>query len=281
MFNTKQSESENSTQTKIKESTTALGIQTNKEYESLVPSTTKEAFESLMSSIRESGQHEPITINNKGEVLDGHHRLRACEKLHLEPIFEVKTFDNPLDEKLYIIEVNLQRRQLTVAQRIQLILKKKPILQELAKKNSQTNLRRGSNSNTGYPSNVQICTLGRVNEKIAKDSGVSARQVSKIETILEKADPKLKNRVLNGTTKIDKAYKQIKNGERRVNLIAETKLSCATAAEDNNFSFSNRIKLLQGDTRKLAYDAELIPDSSIDLIFTDPHYHREYLPLYT
>src|SRR5918996_2056128 len=279
MLNTKQSESENSTQTKIIEPTTALRIQTNKEYESLVPPMSKEAFESLMSSIRESGQLEPITINNTGEVLDGHHRLRACEKLHLEPLSEVKTFDNPSHEKLYIIDVNLQRRQLTVAQRVQLSLKKKPILQELAKKNSQTNLKKGNNAE--YPSNVQICTLGRVNEKIAKDSGVSARQVSKIETILEKADPKLKDRVLNGTTKIDKAYKQIKNGERRVNLIAETKLSCAAAAEDNNFSFSNRIKLLQGDTRKLAYDAELIPDSSIDLIFTDPHYHREYLPLYT
>src|SRR5918996_2978661 len=173
MFNTKQSKSEDSKQTRITEPATSLGIQTNKEYESLVPSMTKEAFESLMSSIRESGQLEPITINNTGEVLDGHHRLRACEKLHLEPLSEVKTFDNPSHEKLYIIDVNLQRRQLTVAQRVQLSLKKKPILQELAKKNSQTNLKKGSSNNIEYPSNVQICTLGRVNEKIAKDSGVS------------------------------------------------------------------------------------------------------------
>jgi hypothetical protein len=190
MFNTKQLESENSKQTRIIEPTTALGIQTNKEYESLVPPMSKEAFESLMSSIRESGQLEPITINTKGEVLDGHHRLRICKELKLEPVIEIKTFDNPLYEKLYIIDVNLQRRHLTVAQRVQLSLKKKPILQELAKKNSQTNLKKGNNSE--YPSNVQICTLGRVNEKIAKDSGVSARQVNKIETILEKAHPKLK-----------------------------------------------------------------------------------------
>ena len=99
MFNTKQSEFENSKQTKIKESTTALRIQTNKEYESLVPPMNEEIFESLLSSIRENGQLEPITINNNGEVLDGHNRLRACEKLQLEPIFEVKTFDNPLDGK--------------------------------------------------------------------------------------------------------------------------------------------------------------------------------------
>ena len=218
-------------------------------------------------------QHEPITINNKGEVLDGHNRLRVCEKLKLEPLFEVKEFENPSQEKLYIIDVNLQRRQLTDAQRVQLSLKKKPILQELAKKNSQTNLRRGKN-NAGH-SNVQICTLGRVNEKIAKDSGVSARQVSKVETILEKAHPKLKERVLNGDTKIDKAYKQIINDQRRLKLIAQTKL----AAQDN-FSISNRIKLLHGDMRKFAYDAELIPDNSIDLIFTDPLYDREHMPLY-
>src|ERR671918_1425732 len=281
MFNTKQSKSENSKQTKIIESTIALGIQTNKEYESLVPSMTKEAFESLMSSIRESGQHEPITINNKGEVLDGHNRLRACEKLHLEPLSEVKTFDNPSHEKLYIIDVNLQRRQLTVAQRVQLSLKKKPILQELAKKNSQTNLKKGNNAE--YPSNVQICTLGRINEKIAKDTGVSARQVSKVETILEKARSELKERVLRGTTRIDKAYKQIINEERRLKMVTETQLSLSIAAgnsNSNNSTSFNRIKLLEGDMRKLAYDPKLIPDNSIDLIFTDPHYHRQYLPLF-
>ena len=275
MFNTERSEQKIREPPHVVGSTTITKIHINKEYEDLLPSMTNEAFQSLLSSIRESGQHESITINNKGEVLDGHNRLRVCEKLKLEPLLEVKEFENLSQEKLYIIDVNLQRRQLTDAQRVQLSLKQKPILQELAKKNSQTNLRRGKN-NAGH-SNVQICTLGRVNEKIAKDSGVSARQVSKMEIILEKADPKLKDKVLNGTTK---AYKQIKYEERRLNIIAQTKQSCIVTAEDN-FSFtSNQIKLLQGDMRKLAYDAELIPDNSIDLVFTDPLYHREYLPLF-
>ena len=274
-FNTKRSEPRDPAH--LVGSTTVKKIHINKEYENLVPPMTEKAFQSLLSSIRESRQLEPITINIKGEVLDGHNRLKVCEKLKLEPLFEVKTFDNPSLEKLYIVDVNLQRRQLTVAQRIQLSLKKKPILQELAKKNSQTNLRRGKND-SGY-SSVQICTLGRVNEKIARDSGVSARQVSKLETILDKAHSKLKERVLSGMTSIDKAYKQIINEERRLKLITQTKLSCTAAAEDN-FSASSRIKLLQGDMRKFAYDAELTPDNSIDLIFTDPLYDREHMPLY-
>ncbi|MGB7632753.1 MAG: ParB N-terminal domain-containing protein [Nitrososphaeraceae archaeon] len=109
-------------------STTVKKVHINKEYANLVPPMTKEVFESLMSSIRESGQHEPITVNDKGEVLDGHNRLKVCEKLKLEPLFEVKEFENLSQEKLYIIDVNLQRRQLTDAQRVQLSLKKKPIL---------------------------------------------------------------------------------------------------------------------------------------------------------
>ena len=227
MFNTERSEQKIREPLHVVGSTTITKIHINKEYENLLPPMTNEAFHSLLSSIRESRQLEPITINNKDEVLDGHNRLRVCEKLKLEPLFEVKEFENPSQEKLYIIDVNLQRRQLTDAQRVQLSLKKKPILQELAKKNSQTNLRRGKN-NSGH-SNVQICTLGRVNEKIARDSGVSAKQVSKIETILEKAHSKLKERVLSGTTSIDKAYKQIINEERRLKLITQTKLSCTAA----------------------------------------------------
>ena len=190
MFNTERSEQKIREPPHVVGSTTITKIHINKEYENLLPPMTNEAFQSLLSSIRESRQLEPISINNKGEVLDGHNRLRVCEKLKLEPLFEVKEFENPSQEKLYIIDVNLQRRQLTDAQRVQLSLKQKPILQELAKKNSQTNLRRGKNN--ARHSNVQICPLGRVNEKIARDSGVSAKQVSKIETILEKAHSEAK-----------------------------------------------------------------------------------------
>jgi ParB-like chromosome segregation protein Spo0J len=36
----------------------------------LLPLMNKEAFDSLVHSISESGQQEPISINDKGEVLD-------------------------------------------------------------------------------------------------------------------------------------------------------------------------------------------------------------------
>ena len=247
-------------------------IRINKDYEGLLPPMNKEAFNSLIRSIIESGQQEPITINEKGEVLDGHNRLKACEKLKLQPLFKIKKFDNPLKEKLFVVDVNLQRRQLTAAQRIQLHLKKKPILEEMTKLNQ-------SQAGKG----VQICTpLGRINEIIARDSGVSARQVSKMETILEKAPEDVKSRVLAGRDRIDKAFNQIKKEERRSKLIEEAKSNLEMESFE---SFGNDIvikngfacKLFQGDFRE---ESNKIPDCSVDLVFTDPLYYTKDILLY-
>lgn len=182
-------------------------IRINPEYESLVPPMTKEAFDSLISSIRTDGQHEPITINEKDEILDGHHRYRACKLLGIAPKHVPKTFDNPLYEKLYVIDVNLQRRQLTDVQRVELNLKKKPILQEIAK----------LNESLGGKGDKILSPLGRVNEVIAKDSGVSYEQVRKIETILEKAPEDLKDKVRTGKTSVNHAYTTVIRAEDHKN----------------------------------------------------------------
>ena len=130
---------------------------------------------------------------------------------------------------------------------------------------------------------MQICTpLGRINEIIAKDSGVSARQVSKMETILEKGSEGEKSRVLNGKTRIDKAYKRIKNVERRTMLIEEAKYNLETKSlfDANNVILENKLgcKLFHGDFRDVAQ--QKIPDNSVDLIFTDPPYDKESLSIY-
>ena len=240
-----------------------LTLKIDPEYEALVPTISKECYETLVSSIQANGQYEPIIVNENGIILDGHQRFRACNKLKIKPAFEVKQFDDLLAEKLFVIDVNLVRRQLTQAQRIQLSLRKKSILQEQAKRNE-------SLGGTG----VQICTpLSRVNEVIAKNAGVSARQVSKFETISKKADVQLLNRVLTAKTTIDKAYNDIKAEEKREKLILEAKQAAHSSA-----SKQLPYELFEGDFRAVA--STKLTDSSIDLIFTDPPYNNESLYLY-
>lgn len=73
----------------------------------------KEEFGSLMESMREVGQIVPIYTLN-GEVVDGRARLRACQRLKMEPV--VEKLDPSLDPLDVADALNLRRRHLTTAE---------------------------------------------------------------------------------------------------------------------------------------------------------------------
>ena len=92
----------------------------NPEYAKMVPEHSKEKFEELKNSIQEIGLYEPIVINSKYVVLDGHHRMRACQEANVVPRFRMMDFKTKDLEMLYVMETNLYRRQLTVFQEVEL-----------------------------------------------------------------------------------------------------------------------------------------------------------------
>lgn len=73
------------------------------------------AFAALAADIAAHGQREPILILD-GQVIDGRHRLRACEQLGIEPqVREVIANDG--DPYGLVVSLNLHRRHLTESQR--------------------------------------------------------------------------------------------------------------------------------------------------------------------
>ena len=61
-------------------------------------------------------------MNPEGVILDGNNRYDACMELGIEPKYEIKNFDNPSEEKKFVIESNLTRRHLTKFQRIEVAI---------------------------------------------------------------------------------------------------------------------------------------------------------------
>jgi hypothetical protein len=59
--------------------------------------------------------------------------------------------------------------------------------------------------------------LGRVNDIVAKGSGVSATKFYRIETVLEKGPEELKDRMLHGKTSPNYAYKSVRRAEDHKN----------------------------------------------------------------
>ena len=178
-----------------------LCISINKEYQDLVPPYTEQDYQSLKQSIKERGQLIPITINSGGVILDGHHRYRACQELGIECIFVVKDFESELEEKLFVIDSKLKRRHLNSFQKAELALKSKPILEEIARMNSEANLKinkKKDNSGRKSSTSVKYLAVDRVNQNVGKSIGLSHETVRKVETILNSEDDDLKDRARKG-----------------------------------------------------------------------------------
>lgn len=75
-------------------------------------------YEALRESIGKRGQHQPIIVNEAGEILDGRHREAACLELGIEPNY-VK-YDGPEEKnriQSYIMDLNMIHRNATPSQK--------------------------------------------------------------------------------------------------------------------------------------------------------------------
>src|SRR5258708_4543526 len=103
------------------------------------PALSCEEFSALKSSIAKNGLLEPITINDRGEILDGRHRYRACVELGITPslvlfnALQSSAPDQQLSEERFIYDVNVERRHLTAAQKAVLALQFLPFVRKEAK----------------------------------------------------------------------------------------------------------------------------------------------------
>lgn len=88
----------------------------------LLPELTVDEFAALKADIAKRGVQVPVEYDEDGNVLDGHHRIRACEELGIEEWPCVTRGDLSEEEKVeHVLSLNLNRRHLTREQRRALI----------------------------------------------------------------------------------------------------------------------------------------------------------------
>ncbi len=195
-----------------------MSLHINPEYNKLLPQMSEEEFDQLKTSIQTEGQHYPIIVNEDLEVLDGHHRFRACTELGLEPDFEVRKFDDKLIEKKFVIEANLRRRHLNNFQLVELALPLLEIEKALAKKRQSKGGKNGRDMQLGLAPDDTDPTpepefKAKATEVVAKRAGVSTRTFERGKKILEKASENEKQKLREGKTSISKVYQEIVSNE--------------------------------------------------------------------
>jgi 16S rRNA G966 N2-methylase RsmD len=113
---------------------------------------------------------------------------------------------------------------------------------------------------------------GDSRDKLADYLDVSHGQLDKMENIVQGVEQglipeEILERIDNGKTTINEAYKRVIKEEKKQELLKEkSKIDLPETCQLYNMDFRD-------------IDSE-IPDNSIDLIFTDPPYGQEAIPLY-
>jgi hypothetical protein len=87
----------------------------NHPYADLFPMMTPAELDALTADVADNGLRHPVVLY-QGQVLDGRNRLLACEKAEVEPQFSDYEGDDAGALNL-VISLNVQRRDLTQAQR--------------------------------------------------------------------------------------------------------------------------------------------------------------------
>ena len=261
-----------------------LDIIIDEEYRQIMPELPDTQYKELKESIKTNGQYVAITVVKRGNryaILDGHHRFRVCQELGITPKIEVKEFPTLLDEKLCVIDSNVERRQLTDFQKAQVGLKRESILKEIARQNSLSNLKQYSNKNKeekeieGQSKSEKerpsgsFELVGAVADKVARAVGLKTATYKRAKYIMENGTENQKQLLGSGTSEINTIYRQIQNEKKRQELIKNAKENLILELPDS-------CKLLHGDFREKLKD---IPDNSIDIIFTNPPYKKQDLPI--
>lgn len=181
----------------------------NLELKSLIPPLTKEEYTNLEESIKKDGCRDSLIVwKEKNMLVDGHNRLDICTKNNKNYKIEYKSFETINDAKLWMIDNQKSRRNLTEGWQFELAQKKKEILLLKGKENIAAN--KGGT--------ITLSTVDKVahntQKALAEDLGWSTGKVATADVVWNKAPQEIKEQIKKGEKTFNEVYKDIKTNEK-------------------------------------------------------------------
>lgn len=175
-------------------------VKINDHFFELVPRPTKKEMQILTESIMQNGQREPIVINHNHFILDGHSRFEVCQNLGIEPKCRIMKFDSYEEEEAYVVESNMQRRQVNNFQKIEIYYE----YYEKIKKKVQSQKKRDSHGRI-LGMNKDVSGTRSI-EILADKLKLPVNQVQCGIWLIKNTDEKYKIKLRTGSITINKAF---------------------------------------------------------------------------
>ena len=177
------------------------------EMEQLLPPLSAEQFSALEANILENGCYAPIIVNEDMVVIDGHNRLRICEKHSLPYKMLVFSFDDLLEAKQWALDTQKGRRNLDKWELGKIALKLKPEIEARAKANQGTRTDLSVNS----PKSLAPVDTRR---EMAQAVGIGEQAMGRVARLSEEAPQALKDALENKKVSVNRGWKILQAVQR-------------------------------------------------------------------
>lgn len=170
----------------------------DKSLSELVPEMTRPEYSNFIDSVKLSGIQTPIHIRTDLTILDGRHRVRACKQLGIKQI-DVIVHDLDKSQSInFVRDTAIERRNLTSAQRIDIILRSSDLIDEIVGQ---------AKSNQGKRNDI---TSGSAEPEVEKETNVKLAELANTS----KASVQRMKKVKNDSPEL---YEQVVKGEKTIN----------------------------------------------------------------
>ena len=189
-------------------------LKIDEELKNLLPPLSTEEYEGLEKSILENGfdRTKPIATW-KGYIADGHNRYSVCQK-HKIPFvsFELaSTIATKADVIKWMLDGQLNRRNLSPAQRVTIAKKYEDSIKAVAKENMSKG---GYAGGKGLSQGTNPINPVDARNEIAKIAQVSPATVARYDVVMKSDEEDLKEQMKKSDITIRRAYDEVKKREK-------------------------------------------------------------------
>jgi len=224
----------------------------------LMPPLSPNEYEALKADIDKRGVLIPILVDaDTGDVIDGHHRLQACQELGKEVPRVEQRFANDEERKEHALILNLLRRHLGPISWAQ-------SFEKLADIRGVPLGQRGPKPLISDNPDANSDTVSELAKEVGVLYKTAQRRLKLTADLFDYPDL---------AAKVDKGEMAAKRARR---VVREREAEKRNQEAPPVPELPPTIEIHHCDFRNL-----VIADNSVDLIFTDPPYAKKYLPLWS
>jgi ParB-like chromosome segregation protein Spo0J len=242
----------------------------------------------LASSIADVGLLQPPAITHGGNLIAGMRRLEAVKHLGWAtvPVHIVAGLDEALDAIRGERDENIQRKPFSISEAVSVGREIEHLEKLAAQERQQAGRKRGGkarhvNASASDQANEQSSLLencqeaaepkkGNTRDRVGAALGMSGRTYEKARAVIEAAEEEPKRfgdlvGTMDDKRKVNRAFETLQQRQR------------AKQRESQSCKVAGDMGIQAGDFRKLG---DSVADDSLDMIFTDPPYDGDSVPLY-